>query len=110
MRGRGRHRFLGGGGCGGTGCNLREEVHRVSALLDVVLAVLGEVAQHVQGLHADGDAVFIRPDLHRDQDHAGEQLVLKDLVPRGGAESQPCTQRQRENIVGGRRLEKQSGA
>lgn len=59
--------------------HLREEVHRVSVLLDALRPVLREIFQHVQRLHTDGNLVLVRPDLRGNQNHPCVQVFLKDL-------------------------------
>jgi hypothetical protein len=59
--------------------HLREEVHRVSVLLDALRPVLREIFQHVQWLHTDGNVVLVRPYLHGNQNYPCVQVLLKDL-------------------------------
>lgn len=51
-------------------------MHSVRVLLDVVLPVLGEVVQHLQGVRVNVDAVSVCPGLHSHQHHPGVQLLL----------------------------------
>lgn len=61
------------------GVLLREEVHGVCTQLNAALPVLGEVFEHIQWTHAQGDAVLVGPDLHADQHYTCVQLFLEDL-------------------------------
>lgn len=59
--------------------DVREEVHSVGVVFDALLPVLREVPQHFQGPHADGDVIFVRPDLHGNEHHARVELLFEDL-------------------------------
>lgn len=55
---------------------IREQVHSISVLLDVVLPVLGEIVEHLQRVRANIDAISVCPSLHSNQNHPGVQLFL----------------------------------
>lgn len=54
-------------------------MHGVSMPLDVLLPILGEIPQHVQWNHTDGDLVLGRPDLNGDKNHTSVKLIFEDL-------------------------------
>lgn len=55
---------------------IREQVHSISVLLDVVLPVLGEVVEHLQRVRVNMNAISVCPSLHSNQNHPGVQLFL----------------------------------
>lgn len=59
--------------------NLRDEVHSISVVFDTLLPVFGEIPQHFQRHHTDGDVILVRPDLHSNEHHTRMQLIFEDL-------------------------------
>lgn len=55
---------------------VREQVHGISVLLDVVLPVLGEIVEHLQRVRVDINAISLCPGLHSNENHPGVQLLL----------------------------------
>lgn len=55
---------------------IREQVHSISVLLDVVLPVLGEIVEHLQRVRVDINAISVCPGLHSNENHPGVQLLL----------------------------------
>lgn len=66
---------------------LRDEVHSVSVVFDALLPIFGEIPQHLQWPHADGDVILVCPDLQSNEHHTRVQLLFEDL---------PLKQRERE--------------
>lgn len=58
---------------------LRDEVHSVSVVFDALLPIFGEIPQHLQRLHADGDVILVCPDLQSNEHHTRVQLLFEDL-------------------------------
>lgn len=54
-------------------------MHSVSVVFDALLPVLGEIPQHLQWPHADGDVILVCPDLHGNEHHTCMQLLFEDL-------------------------------
>lgn len=58
---------------------LRDEVHSVSVVFDALLPIFGEIPQHLQRPHADGDVILVCPDLQSNEHHTCVQLLFEDL-------------------------------
>lgn len=58
---------------------LRDEVHSISVVFDALLPIFGEIPQHLQGPHADGDVILVCPDLQSNEHHTRVQLLFEDL-------------------------------
>lgn len=58
---------------------LRDEVHSVGVEFDALLPIFGEIPQHLQWFHADGDVILVCPDLQSNEHHAHVQLLFEDL-------------------------------
>lgn len=58
---------------------LRDEVHSVSVVFDALLPIFGEVPQHLQWPHTDGDVILVCPDLQSNEHHTRVQLLFEDL-------------------------------
>lgn len=76
--------------------------------LDALLAVLGEVVQHLQRHHADGDLVLVGPDLQANEHHPCVQLVFEDLslkcAVRGDIKKKKKNKTKREQELKTRRM------
>lgn len=69
---------------------LRDEVHSISVVFDALLPIFGEIPQHLQGPHADGDVILVCPDLQSNEHHTRVQLLFEDL---------PFRERERERLL-----------
>lgn len=58
---------------------LRNEVHSVSVVFEALLPIFGEIPQHLQRPHADGDVILVCPDLQSNKHHTRVQLLFEDL-------------------------------
>lgn len=58
---------------------LRDEVHSVSVVFEALLPIFGEIPQHLQRPHADGDVILVCPDLQSNEHHTRVQLLFEDL-------------------------------
>ncbi len=54
-------------------------MHSICMVFDALLPVLGEISQHFQWPHADGDVILVCPDLHRNEHHTCMELLFEDL-------------------------------
>lgn len=54
-------------------------MNSVCVVLDALLPVLGEVPQHFQRPHRDGDLILVCPDLHGNEHYTCVKLLFEDL-------------------------------